>query len=174
MINYETNTSAFFVANKAFCEKIESRLNSFNYTYSGFCNSYGYEIVSNFKKNEHSYNLKYIKHQTTQDGVIIPVNALDYVGVELSIEGFDKKNEISFGKNKIRRIFSEQKFKSLFPTPFYVSTYSTDKSVTDPLFEILLDNKISSFTLKDGKAEIKIHSASTDIFDLIAKLEEIL
>ena len=81
MIEYEINSSPFFVANKAYCEQIESRLKGFGYEYSGFCNSYGYEIETNFTRENLLVNVKFIKHE---------IKGGDYTGLELSIEGFDK------------------------------------------------------------------------------------
>ncbi len=172
MINYQTNPSAFFIANKKYCEIIEDKLKSFNYEYSGFCNSYGYEIESNFKRNKLSCHLKYEKHQTSRNGVIVPMDASDYAGVNLIVEGFNKTSNLSFGKKSLKRLLSPQKCKDAVPAPYYVST--TENSLNTALIKILLDNKIDLFKLKNGIARIKIHSASIDIFDLIAELEKLL
>lgn len=170
MINYETNTSSFFVTNKNHCETIENLLKNFKYEYSGFSNSYGYEIETTFKRNHLDFNLKYTKHQTTRDGVIIPIDASNYAGVNLIIKGFDKINSIEFGKNKIKRFFISKKFKEIVPSPFYITTNSSIEN--NYLFKILLDNKIDTFKLKNGEVKIKIHSASGDIFGLVTELEK--
>ncbi len=172
MINYETSSSSFFEANRIFCEAIENQFNSFKYEYSGFCNSYGYEIESNFVRNTLSYNLKFIKNQTTRNGVVIPIDAADFAGLELKINGVDPSIEISFGKNKLKRLISSKELKQHIPTPFYISTnHKTNNQGCIQLANLLLDNKVDSLKIKSGKAFLEINSVASDAFDLINKLE---
>jgi hypothetical protein len=73
MINFETNSSPFFVENKIYCETIENSFKIFEANFSGYCNSYGYKVETTFKKETTEYNLTFTKFQTTQNGVILPV-----------------------------------------------------------------------------------------------------
>jgi len=172
MIDYETNSSSFFEANRIFCEAIENQFKSFKYEYSGFCNSYGYEIESNFVRNTLSYNLKFIKNQTTRNGVVIPIDAADFAGLELKINGIDPSIEISFGKNKLKRLISSKELIQHIPTPFYISTnHKTNNQGCIQLANLLLANKVDSLKIKSGKAFLEINSGSSDAFELINKLE---
>ncbi|MBL7892037.1 MAG: hypothetical protein JNL63_05365 [Bacteroidia bacterium] len=91
MIEYEINSSPFFAANKIYCESLEKKFNEMKFDYSGFCNSYGYEVKTSFKRDNLTYDVKCIKHQTTENGVVIPVDANDYFGEEITIAGFNKE-----------------------------------------------------------------------------------
>ncbi len=172
MINYETNNSPFFEANKKYCEAIENQLKSFNYEYAGFCNSYGYEIESTFIRNSFSFHLKFIKHQTTRNGVVVPVDAADFAGIELEIKGLNPTTKISFGKNKLKRLFSSKDLMQHIPTPYYFSTnLTTNKQSCIQLSKLLLKNNIDSLKINRGKAILKIISASTASFKFINELE---
>jgi hypothetical protein len=85
MINYDPTKSLFFDSNKKYCEEIETKLKTMNIDCSGFCNCYGYDIDAVLIKDNFTYNIKYHKHQTTQNGIVIPVDAIDYAGVELTV-----------------------------------------------------------------------------------------
>jgi hypothetical protein len=69
MIQYETAPSPFFEANKKYCETIENNLKTMKADCSGWCKSYGYEILATINKNSLIYDLKFDKHQTTENGV---------------------------------------------------------------------------------------------------------
>ncbi len=90
MIQFETNSSPFFIANKNYCEKIEANLNAINLNCSGFCNSYGYEIETTFVRQNITYN--FINHQTTQNVIVIPMNANESFITILIIKGMNKKH----------------------------------------------------------------------------------
>lgn len=174
MINFETNDSPFFTANKNYCETIESKLKTINVDCSGWCNSYGYSIEATLQKNNLRFNIKIHKHQSTQNGIIIPVNALDYAGIELIVTGLNKQFYVTIGKSSLRRLFISKAFKDKIPSPYFIKfNYSPDTNFIDNLVNKALDNKISTFKLRNGKLLCKIHTASTDLLDLIADIEKI-
>ncbi len=102
MIRYLTDDSPFFVANKKYCEDIENKLRSLNIDCSGECNSFGYDIEGTFIKNSLTYTLKFHKHQSTQNAVVIPVNAIDYAGVEILVKGLDRNLSLSDKNSKYK------------------------------------------------------------------------
>jgi hypothetical protein len=172
MIDYETNNSPFFEANKKFCEAIENQLKSFKYEYSGFCNSYGYEIESHFVKNNLSYHLKFIKYQITRNGRFIPLDAVDFTGLELKIHGLDTAIAITFGKSKLMRLLSSKEMIKHIPSPFYLSTkHKTNHQNCTKLANLLLVHKVDSLKLKKGNAFLKFNSAKNDAFEIISELE---
>jgi hypothetical protein len=173
MIKYEINNSPFFIANKNYCETTESKLKTINIDCSGWCNSYGYDIEATFKKNNLIYNIKFHRHQSTQNGVIIPVDALDYAGIELIVTGMNKKFSVIIGKSSLRRFFISKAFKDKIPSPYFIKfNYLPDANFIDNLVLKIQDDKISKFKLCNGILLCKIHTASTDLLDLIADIEK--
>jgi len=171
MIEYETNRSPFFVANKEYCELIESKLKTLGIDCSGFCNSYGYEIQSLLKKNNVIYNLKFHKHQSTQNGVVIPVDAIDYAGLEIIVSGLNKKFEVGIGKSSFLRIFTSTKYKDKIQKPYFVKfNYESLVSLVDSLVKIILNNNISVFKLNRGIIVCKMHTNKVDPIMLIEEI----
>jgi hypothetical protein len=121
VIKYETSTSPFFVANKNYCQAVEQKLKTLNLDCSGFCNNYGYDIESTLKKDRLAYSLKLHKHQSTQQGVIIPVDAVNYCGTTITVVGLNKKFRVTFGKSSLRRLFTPSKFKNKLPAPYFIN-----------------------------------------------------
>ncbi len=174
MINFESISSPFFVANKNYCQTIESKLKTMNLDCSGWCNSYGYDIETTIKKNNLTYNIKFHKHQSTQNGVVIPVDAIDYAGIDVFVTGLNKKFKVIIGKSSFRRLFISKEFKDKITSPYFIKlNYSADTKFIDNFVKKILDDKISKFKLSNGTLVCKIHSTTTDPLDLIANIEMI-
>lgn len=175
MIDYQTDSSPFFLTNKIYCEIIEQSLKKMNLAYCGFCNSYGYEIETSLKRGNLIYHLKCFKHQSTQNGQIIPVDALDYSGCEITVTGLNKKYKLEISKNKIRRLFISTKFKEKILSPYFIKyNFSPDSELEMSLIKQILDNRISKFKLNRGKIKLKIHMAIEDPLNFILNIEKIV
>ncbi len=174
MINFETSNSAFFVANKNYCETIEGKLKSINIDCSGWCNSYGYNIEATLKKNNLTYNIKFHKHQSTQNGIVIPVNSNDYAGIEVTVTGLNKKLSVKIGQSSLKRLFISNEFKNKMPSPYFIKlNHTADNNFIDSLVKKVQDDKISTFKLNNGTLVCKIHTPTTDPLDLITDMEKI-
>lgn len=175
MINYESVDSPFYAANKNYFEAIENKLKNINLNCSGFCNSYGYEIETSFLKNNSTYNIKFLKFQSTQNGVVLPVDAHDYTGTELSITGLNKKIMIVVGKSAWIRFFNSKKYKKYLPTPFYIKfSYTPGESFLEIFSKKILTNNISTLKVSKGTLNCKIHMAAADPISLITDMEMII
>jgi hypothetical protein len=173
MIQYETSTSPFFVANKNYCETIENKLKTLNVEFSGFCNSFGYHIETTFQKNNLTYNLKFHKHQSTQNGVIIPIDALEYAGTEVNVTGLNKKFRVTIGKSSLRRLFTSKLFKNKIQKPYFIKfNYSQESDFLDNLTKKIIKDKISKFKLSNGTLICKIHKATVNPLELITDIEK--
>ena len=175
MIKYETDSSPFFAANKNYCEIIDHQLNTINSEFSGYCNSFGYDIETTFKQDNLTFSIKFHKYQSTQNGVIIPVNALDYMGVVAAVTGLDKKYSVTIGKSSFRRLFMAQKFKNKIPNPYFITSIeSANDHFIDELVKIVISDKISDLKISNGVMMIKIHQSATDSpLDLMTDIEKI-
>lgn len=175
MINYETISSPFFEKNKAFTESLEKSLKDLNATYSGFCNSYGYEVSATFPRNTLNFQVKFYKNQSTQNGVVIPVDAKDQVGSLFTVSGLNKKSSIHIGKSSFRRLFTLKEYKSKLPNPYFINSIaSIDKKSMDQLIQIILDHNISKFKLNHGVLKIEIHNTTLNPQLLISDIERVI
>ena len=173
MIQYETEGSSFYEANKNYCEEVEAQLVEENYTYSGYCNSFGYEIDASKTDGELRYNIKFEKHQTTQNGVIFPVGANDYAGSQFKVEGIKNKHNITISKSKLKRFFNSARAKNLLPAPYFSNTNSRgDFSKLSKLSELVVDNNISSLILKNGVLKFFLHHPHNKPIELIANIQD--
>ena len=174
MINYETNSSPFYLENKEYCESIERKAKLLKADVNGYCNSYGFEIDVQYSIKMLAINLKFLKAQTT-GGSIIPLDASNNQSIEIKISGLEKWITLNAGQNKLKRLFSSKKIRTLFPSPFYCSINS---EINDQFLEffvnLLLSNNVTSLAIKNGKGKIDIHPAtlSIDPFEFINVLEE--
>ena len=149
MIKYETISSPFFEQNKAFTESLEKSLKDLNAIYSGFCNSYGYEVIATFARNTLNFQVKFYKNQSTQNGVVIPVNA--------------------------KRLFTLKEYKSKLPSPYFMdSIASLDEKSIDQLIQVILDHNISKFKLNHGVLKIEIHNTTLAPQLLISDIERLI
>jgi hypothetical protein len=163
MIEYDNNDSPFSLANKNYCEKLEANFQAAGIHCSGDCNSFGYDVQATFTNNSHTYKLKCYKYQITRDGVVIPVNAAEYLGIEVKGAGFNKNMLIQYGRNYFRRLFMHKKRKEELPYPFYFHCNTLlNEFQTREIFKFLSYYKIVNLKLKNGKLRIKIFSAFTN------------
>ena len=175
MIKYESNQSPFYLANKAYCEAIEEKLKAMNTEASGYCNSYGYDLELRLNRANLTYTIKCQKHQTTQNGVIIPVNANNYSGMEIVIDGLDKKYTVVIGESKLMRLITQRALKEKIPPPYFIKINRVvDIKQLEELTNKILNNGISRFRLKGGKLIMKVHLANSDPLSFVESFENIV
>ena len=175
MIEYEIDKSPFFIANKDYCESIENKLKELKLDFVGYCNSFGYEIETSFKRDNLDYNFKCIKYQSTQNGVIIPVNALDYYGTEMNVSGLNKKIKFVIDRNKFKRLFISNNLKNKIPYPYYISfNYSPDIEFQNNIIKQICDYKISKLNLNYGKLKLIMRISIEDPIGFILNFEKII
>ncbi len=173
MIQYETDPSPFFEANKNYCENVELKLKTMELDCAGFCNAYGYEMITNFKKNNLMYQIKIHKDQSTQNGVVIPVDAIDYACFEIIVSGLNNKFEVAIGKSLFIRFFISTKFKDKIQKPYFMKfNYEPESNFLDNLVRRILDNHISVFNLNNGTLVCKMHTPQVDPINLIKEIEK--
>lgn len=175
MINYEPVNSPFYTENKNYCEEMENKFKTLNLECDGFCNAYGYEMEATIKKDNLSYMFKFSKNQTTQNGVIIPVNAHVYAGIEVVVEGLNKKYSVSNNKSLLHKIFSKSEFKTkISESDFLDFNYTPERNFSESLVEIVQHYTISKLNLSNGKLVLEMHSPETDLINLISDVEKMV
>ncbi len=174
MINYEVENSPFFEANKNYVESIEGKMKTLNAECTGFCNCFGYDVETSVSRNGLEYELKFHKHQSTQNGVVVPVNSNIYSGTEVRVKGLNRNAKVSIGKSKFMRLFAPKMVKDLFESPYYMkSNFTPDSGLLEDLAKKIKTDRISMLSLSDGQLTIKIHVQTEDPLALMADLEKL-
>lgn len=102
MINFENSDSPFFTRNKAF---ILENLKEFGEeNFDGWCNAYGYEIDGEINKNELNFFVQFKKSQTTQNGVIIPVDSKESMNIKIATKDLNTRFNFQYRQNLISKI----------------------------------------------------------------------
>lgn len=175
MIQYETDRSPFFVANKNYCDTIENNLKAMDIDCHGFCSSYGYEVEVTFQRQDLTYHLRFHKHQSTQNGVVIPADAINYAGIEGRVSGLNKKIKVVVGKSPLRRFLTSRAMQAKIPAPYFIVLNPvSEKTSLDDLVKKILDNKISIFKLKKGELAFKMHGSAINPSNLILAIESMV
>jgi hypothetical protein len=175
MIHFDPANSEFFTANKNYCERIEQIFKAMNVECSGTCSSFGYDLKSTLMKNNRKYTMTFHKHQSTQNGVVIPVNAVNYSGTEVLVENVSGKYNVAIGKSAFKRFFTSHDMKNRLPSPFYAKmNFTPDRKFIDTLLEKIKTEQISDFNLRGGSLVCKMHIATEDPQRLIDDLDVII
>ncbi len=148
MIHFEQEDSPLYDANKLFVEKTINDLQKYNAQANGFCNSFGYDINISFTKNNVPVVLKLNKSQSTQNGVVVPINAIDTKRTELIFSNIGAKSHFAVGKSVAKRLFTSHRLKEIFPSPYYVDMHNED--LAHELSKFVSDNQIEEAHLTDG------------------------
>lgn len=171
MINFETANSPHFEANKLFCEQVTS---AFQGDWSGFCNSFGYEIETSYSENNLNYSIKLQKSQTTQNGVVIPVDARDTIQIEAEIDGFAKEASFEISKSWLKSIFTPNDLKEQLPKN-YSANINFDLSNADftKISEFIQAYGIEKLVLANGKLKFQTNSVISDLTKFKNEITEI-
>lgn len=171
MINYETANSPHFEANKLFCEKLES---IFQGDWSGFCNSFGYEIETKYSEKDLNYTIKFQKSQTTQNGVVLPIDARDSVQMDVAIAGISKEVSFEISNSWLKSIFTSNALKAQLPKN-YSASINFDMSNADftKISDFIQKYSIEKFALANVKLHFVINTFIADIGSFKNSLQEV-
>ena len=173
MIKYEYANSEFYENNKNFCKQIEEEFASTNCLFDGYCNSYGFEIKTKYSYKKIEYFLELVKKQSTQNGVVIPVDAIDYYEFTLKIKGLSKEIQFEIGKSSLKRLFMKTIFKNKIPAPFYLKAKKSFTIETiDDLVSTLITNQTEKLKLSKGNLSYKTHFLSETPLEFIKLLTD--
>lgn len=148
MITYEFANSPIFRSNKNYIEKIVDQLKSYIPRVDGYCSSFGFNIEIHFSKDNYSYLLKLHKHQSTQNGVVVPVDAFDFLKIELVISDLPATQHFHVGKSAVRRLMMSNQLTEIFPAPYF-ATFS-DERFAQSIYRFVQENNIEEIALSKG------------------------
>lgn len=170
MITYESSSSPFFEANKAHIETIEQQLVGLKVDFTGYCNGYGYDVEATFVKNQQAYHLRFIKGQTTQNGVYIPRNSHDHIETEIRVNGLIDAIPFSLGRSSLVRLFAAK----TLPAPYFLRMKPIeDNRFTDRLVKMVQNYDPISLKQTNTQLTGKIRASLTNVLGMIEDLESI-
>jgi hypothetical protein len=141
---------------------------------TGFCNAYGYEIKASIAQDGLTYEFYFEKHQSTQNGVIVPVDAVDYAGVSITVKGLQKRYNVRFGRSAFYRMPASAEFRKKLPTPYYGLVNKPSGIMGVELFELLHQSGASQFTLRNGSAVVKMHTPIREAEVLFKTVQQVV
>jgi hypothetical protein len=175
MIQYESGDSPFLNAITAYCRNIENNLSARGVECSGYCNTYGYDIKAEFERNGLQYSFRYKKHQTTQNGVVIPVNANNYAVADIRVNGLNKKPNITIGRSKLRRLFTPPAIRQQLPDPYFLSSdVPPSQLLVETFAHQINEHQVAGLKLRKGMLQLTAHQAKKDPLDYIDDIEQLV
>lgn len=171
MINFETAKSPHFEANKLFCRQLEA---TFQGDWTGFCNSFGYEIETKYSANDLNYSIKFQKSQTTQNGLVVPVDARDTIHTDLEIEGFTKEASFEISKSWLKSIFTPNDLKEQLPKNYSANiNFDLSSSEFTKISNFIQTYSIEKLVLANGKLKLHSNSSIVDLSKFKNEINEI-
>jgi len=172
MVIYTHAETSFYKNNHQICQGIQKGFEEQKIELNGVCHGYGYDLSAEFTRGKYTYSIKYVKRQTTQNGIIIPRDSHEYIGVVLTVKGIQKSGSLKIGQSRLYRSFTKSAIKRNLPSPYYGSINDSlyDAIQVHDLFRFIKDQKIDRLQLKGSTLEVIRHSPSEPLkwVDLIA------
>lgn len=159
MIQFQKAESKFYENNKDYCETISEEILLIGGKANGYCNSYGFEINSNFELEGKQIQLEFKKSQKTNDGVIIPIDAIDEVFCNISISNSDL-DDFEIKIPTISKLFGGRQ------TAVFKGDLSKD--LETKFMDIFRNKKLDQIKSKNGTIEIRSRVPMYDLKELIS------
>lgn len=154
MIAFEPSDSPYFLSNKSFVELNLKELSEFDF--HGWCNVYGMDITGTALMKNRDCTIRFIKSQTTQNGIFIPVDSHIQTEFHIEIKGLDPDLKFSnryFWLDSDRNLSKE----NLKEIDAFVFNYKVDK-----------------MSIKNGKLKLSIYNSDISPVELFRELERFL
>lgn len=175
MIQFENNSSLHYATNQAYSNSIEEQLMQFKATCQGFCNSYGFDINATWQQEDLTFTVECRKYQSTQNGVVWPVNSNVAIETIIKIRGLNSDYKMQLGPSSLKRWFSNKQWQLYLPRPFYMSTNYAPSSEEMQEFTRQIQNLgLANLRLNNGRLIAKIHKATTNVAALIQGMEQLV
>ena len=172
MIQFENNSSPLYAINQAYCNTIAEQLEEFKATCQGFCNSYGFDINATWQQDDLTFTVECRKQQTTQNGVIIPVNAHVTVDTIVKIRGLNKDYKMQLGPSALKRWFSNKQWQLYLPKPYFMSTnYAPSIEEMKNFSHQIQSMELTCLKMNNGKLVAEKHQSTKDIAALVKHME---
>ncbi len=169
MINYEIEDSPFFEENKNYLESFMNNCSDYNPESSGNCNSFGFDVEIKFSKNQEQYVLNLKKKQSTQNGILIPVNAGNNFENKIGVINFPSDKKVTVSKSSLKRFLMSNKLKDRFPAPYFVEL--SEENIADDLSALITKFDIDELEITNRKLKLKTFKKieNLDVIDEIVK-----
>lgn len=170
MISYEINPSSYFKANQSYCLEIEQFFKNINSECEGECNSWGYEFITTYVKNNISFDFRFYKETITQRSSDSIVNE----GLDIEIKPLNKNHKLKIQQSNFKRLFMSKELKEMVPSPYYFSTNVILQNEVTKWLSLFEKHEINLLKLNDGKLVIEIYQRVEEPLVLISELEPMI
>jgi len=167
MLTYQSANSPFYKAHENYCKIIEAELIAKNKAYEGFCNSYGYDIFTKLEANGFTLNVNFHKHQTTRNGVLIPLNANSISDLYLNLDGLNSANQVMITNSRFKAWLLFVQKKHDLQNGFYLRCkMALSEKVLTQLSSFHQKYTCWNLKLKNGKLSCRLSGGVTDLDSL--------
>lgn len=166
MLSYEVNTSPFYRANEAYCQRIEQLFHSLNIVCDGYCNSWGFELNATYIKNNIITEFRFYK-DTVRSQII--------EWLDITISPLNKNNRICFEYSKFKRLFMSKELKGIIESPYYFSSnLHIQSSEINDWVSLIKRYDIDLIKLSKGNFTISINYRVEEPLKLTSELEPLI
>jgi hypothetical protein len=142
MFTFSPAESSIYRENKSFCESVIKDFEELNISFSGFCDSYGYQLTAHFIFEGFHFFIEFDKNQSSQGpGFYWNPTSINTISIKVVIKELRNDLVFSFGENWFKKLL--------------YSRNSCNKSRQTIIHSYILENKVEKFTLRNGI--LKIH-----------------
>lgn len=166
MLSYEVNTSPFYRANEAYCQRIEQLFHLLNIVCDGYCNSWGFELNATYIKNNIITEFRFYK-DTVRSQII--------EWLDITISPLNKNNRICFEYSKFKRLFMSKELKGIIESPYYFSSnLHIQSSEINDWVSLIKRYDIDLIKLSKGNFTISINYRVEEPLKLTSELEPLI
>lgn len=164
MIEFQPNTSSFYLENKAFCDTLIEKCERLHADYSGYCDSYGFNV--RIQLSYQGVYATYIFEKGQHSSGITPLSSgrnVIYTSVDILLPHCRSKYVLR--SSNLLRILCSEKVKKILPAPYYLNAAFKPTSLwLKELACFLSDNQVIRIYLKKGKLSVRMHQANSENF----------
>jgi len=166
LLSYEVNTSPFYRANEAYCQRIEQLFHLLNIVCDGYCNSWGFELNATYIKNNIITEFRFYK-DTVRSQII--------EWLDITISPLNKNNRICFEYSKFKRLFMSKELKGIIESPYYFSSnLHIQSSEINDWVSLIKRYDIDLIKLSKGNFTISINYRVEEPLKLTSELEPLI
>lgn len=148
MIQFEENNSPFYLKNKDYCRLIEAHFLDEKGELNGWCNSFGFDVNSNWEEANEAHSLRIYQEQSSNG----KRKALVYAGTEYLVKGCNPETQFYYGRSIWKYFRMKSELRSILPFPFYIQSNFTFE---EKVVRQLVKNDLVELEVKEGTIKVR-------------------
>ena len=173
MIDFEPADSEYYDYNKNFCDRISHVLDSLNADFSGFCNSYGYEIKSRLEYKGLNFKLDISKSQTSVSTGWYPRDSINSIEIQIVADTFPELMGLTVTKSSFFSKWKSGIKKRLKNDYIAILKESQSTLFIDSLNATVSEFDVKKIIVKNGTLRLRMKNEELNLMQLIHRIIEI-